>query len=76
MPRPSGMLHTPARASLWGLAPLTWVPAMWTHPAVGASRPLTTFSVVDFPAPFGPSRANTVPGETVSETPWSTSIRP
>ena len=59
MPRPSGMLHTPARASRAVDAPLTCTPPMWTQPAVGVSRPLTTIRVVVLPAPLGPSRAKT-----------------
>ena len=34
-PRPSGIVHTPSRASASGLAPLTWRPATCTPPAVG-----------------------------------------
>ena len=35
MPRPSGIVHTPIRASASGLAPFTWRPSTCTHPAVG-----------------------------------------
>jgi hypothetical protein len=70
------MLHTPARASASGAAPLTWEPAMWTHPSVGTMRPLITLSVVVLPPPFGPSRAKTVPGGTVKLIPCTTSMRP
>src|SRR5438132_137020 len=49
---------------------------MCTQPTVGARRPLTTFRVVDLPAPFGPSRAKTLPAGITNDTPWSTSMRP
>ena len=55
MPRPSGMRHSPKRARSSGRAPFTRRPAIMTSPLVAPSRPATTSSVVDFPAPFGPS---------------------
>ena len=61
MPRPSGMVHTPIRASASGATPFTWRPPMWTHPAVAASWPLATLSVVVLPPPLGPSSATTAP---------------
>src|SRR4051794_27569048 len=76
MPRPSGIVHTPMRASASVPAPFTCRPAMCTQPAVGVICPLITFSVVVFPPPFGPSRATTLPTGTTRSTPWSTSMRP
>ena len=63
MPRPSGTRQTPSRASSSGRAPPARR-ARGPRPcrAVGAIWPLATFSVVDLPAPFGPSSANTWPG--------------
>ena len=62
MPRPSGNVHRPARASLSGRMPLTWRPITWKQPFVGSICPLATLSVVDLPAPLGPSRASTCAG--------------
>ena len=76
MPRPSGMAHSPLLTSFSvGLFP-TGVSPTSTSPALGRIRPLITLSRVDFPAPLGPSSANTLPGGTTRSTPWSTSIRP
>jgi len=75
-PRPSGMAHIPALVSFSGdRLPTAWSPIR-TSPALGRMRPLTTLSSVDFPAPFGPSSANTLPGGTTRSTPWRTSMRP
>ena len=76
MPRPSGMRQTPALASASGAAPLTCVPATWTQPRVGRILPEQICSVVDLPAPLGPSSAKTDPTGTARVTPCSTSIRP
>ena len=61
MPRPSGMRHSPQRARSSGRAPFTRRPAIMTSPLVAPSgarrRPC---SVVDLPAPFGPSSATTL----------------
>ena len=76
MPRPSGMVHSPARDSASGRMPLTWRPSTWKQPFVGTICPLATLSVVDFPAPLGPSRASTSPVETARSMPCSTSIWP
>ena len=76
MPRPSGSVHNPARASLSGRMPLAWRPRTWKQPFVGSICPLATRSVVDLPAPFGPSRASTEPSATARSMPWSTSICP
>ena len=76
MPRPSGSVHSPARASSSGRIPLTCRPSTWKHPDVGASCPLATFSVVDLPAPLGPSRASTPPSCTARSMPCRTSICP
>ena len=39
-----------------------------TEPSVGRTRPATTCSTVDLPAPLGPRSASTSPGATVNET--------
>ena len=62
IPLPSGTRQSPARASSSGRAPLTRRPATNRSPAVGAIRPHATFSVVDFPAPFGPRIASDLAG--------------
>ena len=49
---------------------------MCTQPDVAGSWPLTTFSVVVLPPPFGPSSATTLPFGTTRSTPCSTSMRP
>ena len=76
MPRPSGIVHSPARASLSEDHPLTLSPRNRTSPLTGDSWPLATFSVVLLPAPFGPSSAYTCPGGMAKLTPCSTSIVP
>ena len=40
------------------------VPATRTSPAVGASKPVSSLMVVDFPEPFGPRKPNSVPAAT------------
>ena len=76
MPRPSGSVHRPARASLSGRMPLTWRPSTWKHPFVGSIWPLATRNVVDLPAPLGPSSASTAPLATARSMPCRTSICP
>jgi hypothetical protein len=76
MPRPSGIVQMPMRASASGATPLTWRPSRCTQPAVEASWPLATFKVVVLPPPFGPRSATTEPRGTTRSTPWSTSMRP
>ena len=76
MPRPSGIVHTPARASESGAAPVTSRPAIETAPAVGRIWPAMTPSVVLLPAPFGPSSPTTVPRGTTRSIPCSTWMRP
>src|SRR3954468_22218452 len=43
-------------------------PSTWTVPACGRSRPASTRSSVDFPAPFGPSTASSDPAGTAAVT--------
>src|SRR4029079_362295 len=52
------------------------MPARLTWPASGLTMPLRTRKRVVLPAPFGPSRACTCPGVTVSETSESASRCP
>ena len=42
------------------------VPSSTTRPPVSGSRPIRARRVVDFPEPFGPSRASTSPDATVN----------
>ncbi len=65
IPRPSGMRHTPARASCTGEAPVMSQPSSNTLPAVGRSSPLITFSNELLPAPLGPRMATSAPPGTV-----------
>src|SRR5215469_2657480 len=44
------------------------VPSRTTRPPASGSRPTRARSVVDFPDPFGPSRASTSPAATVKAT--------
>ncbi len=76
MERPSGIMHTPDRASRsLAFRPSRW-PATSTVPAVSASCPEIALSRVVLPAPFGPSSAKAEPDRTSSEIPCSTSMRP
>jgi hypothetical protein len=45
-----------------------------SSPSSEGSRPEIAFSVVDFPAPFEPSRATISPSPTVSDSPRKTRI--
>ncbi len=47
----------------------TSMPATVALPPSGRARVVRIFTVVDFPAPFGPSSPNTVPGATEMLTP-------
>ena len=77
MPRPSGIRHTPARASASRRHPGDVASTEQQAPRRGTICPEATARVVDFPAPFGPSNANTSPGcELRGSTPCSTSMRP
>ena len=76
MPLPSGIVVTPLRARSSALTPVTSRPASSTDPEVGGISPHATCSVVDLPAPLGPSSATTVPGATARSTPCSTSMDP
>src|SRR5258708_707483 len=49
-------------------------PRISIRPAVGASRPVSIFIVVDFPAPFGPRKPKNCPGATRRLTP-STAVK-
>ena len=56
MPRPSGMRHTPARASASGAAPVTSRPQRNMPPEVGTIWPDATASVVDLPGAVRPEQ--------------------
>src|SRR5688572_29844219 len=45
-------------------------------PAVGRTRPQATFTSVDLPAPFGPSRPNSSPVPTSRSRPCSATVLP
>ena len=76
MPRPSGIVQSPARARAFAEAPVASRPAIINCPADGRNIPLATLISVLFPAPLGPSKATTSPRPTVRFTPCSTSIDP
>src|SRR3954466_13228892 len=54
----------------------TSTPATLARPAVGAIVVVSMPTVVDFPAPFGPSSPNTSPGRTSKSMPFTASIPP
>jgi len=58
-----------------GSVATSW-PARRAEPLVGITVVVSIPIVVDLPAPFGPSRANTSPGSTVKETPRTASTPP
>src|ERR1700751_2573801 len=60
MGRPSGRTLTFRAGSS------STVPSRTTRPPASGSRPTRARSVVDFPDPFGPSRASTSPDATVN----------
>jgi hypothetical protein len=74
--RPSGMVHSPSRASSSGPEAFTCTPPRWMSPEVGFFCPEITLTSVDLPAPLGPSSAITAPLGTTRSTPRSTSMRP
>ena len=61
MPRPSGTWHNPARATDSAGARVISSSRSQIRPDIGRMSPETVRSRVDFPAPFGPSRATTDP---------------
>src|ERR1017187_1108862 len=68
-PRSSG--STPMRRfNSSGLA-AAFRPHTVTSPAVGASNPVIIFTVVDFPAPFGPRNAQIAPAATSRLSPFT-----
>ena len=70
--RPSGTIATPAARICSGRRRVRSASPIVTVPEVGRSTPPTVRTSVDFPAPFGPSRAVTSPGGIVMETSRST----
>jgi hypothetical protein len=58
-----------------GSAATSW-PASRADPLVGVTVVVSIPTVVDFPAPFGPSSPNTSPGATENEAPFTASIPP
>ncbi len=57
-------------------SPATSTPPSSTRPARGVSAPESSRTSVDFPAPLGPSTAQSCPPATRRETSWSTSSPP
>src|SRR5260370_36774651 len=53
----------------------TFRPHTTASPEVGASNPVSILTVVDFPAPLGPRKAQIVPMAT-SRVRWSTAVKP
>jgi hypothetical protein len=66
----------PSSSSRRGLAPVTSSPRSSTRPSRGRSSPLRTASMVDLPAPFGPTTQVIPPSGTLSDTSRSTSPPP
>ena len=77
-PAGCGRLRSPARRTRDSIAP-RFVPAAMSNPAiralpdVGSSKVVSMRNVVDFPAPFGPSKATNSPSATSSVTPLTAS---
>ena len=72
-PRPSGIRHSPRRASVDVDPTFTLSPAKRTSPSLGPMMPAARARRVDFPAPFAPRTAVTTPSSNVASIPWITS---
>ena len=70
--RSSGTSTSPALTAARGEPGRTGAPPSPIRPASGSSRPAIVSISVVLPAPFGPSRAITVPGSRLMSTPRST----
>src|SRR5664279_5042609 len=81
-----GPLSMSRRAMSSGMAPICFLtarasvarsrPSTRMRPEVGVNRPVTIFSVVDFPAPFRPSRPRKAPGSRLRLRPSTTVLSP
>ena len=67
---------TPIRARSASGAPAGSAPSTRTSPASAVAKPVQTSTVVDFPAPFGPSRASTEAGASVRSSPSTAVTEP
>src|SRR5918992_4861699 len=67
MRRPSGTSAIPARAMLSGVRRRSDWPSSSTSPPCTGTRPVTAWSVVDLPAPFGPIKPTISPLPTRSD---------
>ncbi len=74
--RPSGTCAMPRRTIPFGDRPTIGLPAYSMRPDAGLTMPEIAFSVVDLPAPFGPSSATIAPSSTASETSRSARTAP
>jgi hypothetical protein len=59
--RPSGTSDRPRATRFSGSAPVTSSPNRRTDPALGLSRPVIDFMMVDLPAPLAPMMVTTWP---------------
>ncbi len=76
MPRSSGQMAMPARATLSERRPIVSRPRKRTEPLRLGTRPMMDFMVVVLPAPLRPSRVTTSPSRTSKRTPCSTWLSP
>ena len=67
------IMATPSSWALAGESMVTSFPSIKTCPPSLRWMPAMIFIMVDFPAPFSPIRAWTVPGSSLKSTPWRTS---
>src|SRR4051794_15786603 len=67
---------TPCRWASRGRASRTRSPVSSIVPESGCTRPESSFTVVDLPAPFSPSSACTSPARTANEAPSSATVAP
>src|SRR5688572_9115056 len=69
-------MPTPRAIALAGLSSRTAAPRTWMVPASGRSMPYAMRMSVDFPAPFSPTKACTVPERTRREADTSACVAP
>jgi len=76
MPRPSGACDKPS-ATIWcGGVDVMSLPANFTVPLLGRTRPEMARKVVVLPAPLAPMSATTWPSSTENDTPRSAWMPP
>ncbi len=76
MPRSSGQIAMPARATSSGRIRTVSRPLNTIEPARRGTRPMIDFIVVVLPAPLRPSSVTTSPSPTSKSTPCSTWLSP